>query len=75
MEGYATIQEIAERWGLTHRRVQKMCEDGKIPGVTKFGRAWALPADAERPVDERVTTGAYKDWRKKYSRSERSQES
>ena len=65
MEGYATIQEIAERWGLTNRRVQKMCEEGKIPGVTKFGRAWALPADAERPVDERITTGAYRNWRTK----------
>lgn len=75
MEGYATIREIAERWGLTNRRVQKMCEEGKIPGVTKFGRAWVLPADAVRPVDERLTTGEYKDWRKKYSRSERSQES
>ena len=75
MEGFATIQETAAKWNLTERRVQKMCSDGKIKGVSKFGKVWAIPADAERPVDERITTGAYKDWRKKYSRAERSKES
>jgi hypothetical protein len=66
MEGYVTIREIAERWELTTRRVQKMCSEGRIIGVMKFGKAWAIPKDAERPKDERVTTGMYKNWRKKY---------
>ena len=64
MEGYATISEIAEKWGLTTRRVQKMCEDGML-GAVKFGPVWAVPADVERPVDGRVTTGQYRNWRKK----------
>ncbi len=65
MEGFATIKEISDRWGLTTRRVQKMCSDGRIPGVTRFGNAWAIPSDVERPKDERITTGAYRNWRKK----------
>ncbi len=64
MDDYATIKEIAENWELTTRRVQKLCAEGKIPGASKFGRDWAIPKDAERPVDQRVTTGEYKNWRK-----------
>ena len=65
MDGYLTIKEVANRWKLTTRRVQKMCSDGLIPGASKFGRDWAIPEDAERPIDGRVTTGEYVDWRKK----------
>ena len=66
---YLTIQQTAEKWNLRVRRVQRMCYDGEIPGVFKIGRSWAIPADAERPVDRRVTTGEYKDWRKKYGKT------
>lgn len=65
MEGFLTIKEVAEKWNLTPRRIQKLCADGRIPGASKFGRDWAIPKDAEKPVDERVTTGEYRDWRKK----------
>lgn len=65
MEGYITIRQAAEKWKLTTRRVQVMCSKGQIDGVTKFGRAWVIPADAERPKDGRLTTGAYRNWRKK----------
>ena len=56
---YITIQEVAEKWGLKERRVQVMCQEGKISGATRFGHAWAIPADAERPVDGRVKSGKY----------------
>ena len=65
MEGFMTIKETAERWNLTERRVQKMCSDGRIDGVQKFGSAWAIPLNAKRPPDGRVTTGVYKNWRNK----------
>lgn len=66
MNGYLTIKETAEKWELTPRRVQKMCSDGRIEGAIKFGRDWAIPKEASRPIDGRVTTGGYKNWRKKY---------
>lgn len=63
MEGYQTIREVAQDWGVTQRRVQILCSDGKIPGATKFGRVWAIPAGIERPDDGRVKTGEYRNWR------------
>ena len=56
---YITIQELAEKWGLKERRIQVMCQEGKIPGAKRFGRVWAVPEDAERPVDGRVKSGKY----------------
>ncbi len=63
MEGYLTIKEISEKWQLTPRRVQKMCADGLIPSVTKFGKSWVIPETAERPEDGRIKSGKYKNWR------------
>ena len=65
IEGYMTIKEVAEKWEITPRRVQVLCVSGRIKGAAKLGREWAIPVDAERPVDKRVTTGEYKNWRKK----------
>ena len=63
MEGYMTIKQTAEEWGVTPRRIQVLCVEGRIEGATKFGRDWAT--DAIKPVDKRVTTGKYKNWRKR----------
>ena len=65
IEGYITVREAAEKWSLHVRSVQLMCSEGRIPGIVKFGRAWAIPSDAEPPKDGRITTGQYKNWRKK----------
>lgn len=56
---YMTIKEASEKWGLSVRRIQEICELDKVPGVTKFGRAWAIPVDAEKPADQRVKSGKY----------------
>lgn len=65
IEGYTTIKVIAEKWGITPRRIQILCSQGKIPGAVKFGRDWAIPSNTERPNDGRVTTGEYVNWRNK----------
>ena len=64
IEGYTTVTEIAKKWGVKPRTVQIMCAEGKIAGVTKFGRAWAIPVTAEKPTDNRVTTGEYRNSQK-----------
>ena len=56
---YMTIKEAAEKWELSVRRVQELCESKKILGATKFGRAWAIPKEAQRPADLRVKSGKY----------------
>lgn len=65
IEGYTTVKDTAERWGITPRSVQILCAEGKIDGVTKFGKAWAIPIDADKPTDNRITSGEYKNWRNK----------
>lgn len=65
LEQYLTVKETAEKWSINPRTVQTMCNDGRIPNAKKFGKAWAIPDDVEKPVDKRVISGNYKDWRKK----------
>lgn len=48
-----TVQEAALRWNLSVRRVSKLCEEGRIPKVERFGNSWAIPADSEKPTDAR----------------------
>ena len=59
LNGYLTVNEIAEKWNLSPRRIQIMCANWDIPGVVKFGHAWAIPVDAEKPIDKRIKTGKY----------------
>jgi len=33
--------------------------NGYIPGATKIGSYWAIPADAEKPNDKRIKSGKY----------------
>lgn len=63
IEGYTTVSEISKKWGIKPRTVQIMCAEGKIEGVTKFGKAWAIPVNAVKPTDNRITTGEYRNWR------------
>ena len=51
---YLTVRETAEKWNLSDRMVQQFCMDGRIPGAQKFGKAWAIPAEAEKPQDPRI---------------------
>lgn len=57
---YISIAEAAKKWGITRRRVQVLCAQGRIPGLTKFGKAWAIPKNAEKPVDRRKNKVAHK---------------
>lgn len=48
-----TAKETAEKWGITPRQVQLLCAKGRVPGAVRFGHAWLIPADAEKPQDGR----------------------
>ena len=51
---YISCAEAAEKWGISERRVQKLCEVGRISGAVKFSRVWLIPKDAEKPKDKRL---------------------
>lgn len=53
MKGYLSIRETAEKWGVSERRINQYCTEGRILGAQKFGKSWAIPADAQKPVDPR----------------------
>lgn len=50
---YLTIKEAAEKWNISGRMVTYYCVDGRIKGVIRKGNMWLIPADAEKPADER----------------------
>ena len=50
---YISVREAAEKWGISERRIQKLCEEKRIEGVVRFGHAWAIPKDAKKPADAR----------------------
>ena len=45
-----TVKEAALKWGVSERRVQKLCNDGRIMGALRFGRAWMIPNTAVLPT-------------------------
>lgn len=59
MNNYITLRETAEKWGLSERRVRFLCEEGRVEGAIKFGRAWAIPIDCIKPKDNRIKTGKF----------------
>lgn len=54
------VREAAARWDITERRVSGLCKEGKIEGAKKSGKSWMIPADAKKPVDNRIKSGEYK---------------
>ena len=59
MEGYMTLKEASQKWGIGDRRINALCIEGRIPGATKLGNMWAIPSDAEKPQDARIKSGKY----------------
>ncbi len=51
--GYIDIKTTAQNWGITPRRVQELCKNGVIEGACRFGRAWMIPEETEKPSDRR----------------------
>ncbi len=48
-----TAYELAERWGVSVRYVQALCQKGRIPGAERKGRDWMIPTNVSRPPDGR----------------------
>lgn len=56
---YLSIKQTSEKWGISTRRIQILCTEGRISGAVKIGSYWAIPQNAEKPKDERVKSGKY----------------
>lgn len=54
---YLNINETAEKWGISPRRLQTLCASGKIEGATRFSRVWMIPKSTQKPQDGRTKAG------------------
>ena len=59
MEGYMTLKEAAEKWGIGDRRINTLCLEGRIEGASKIGNLWVIPVDTPKPDDNRIKSGIY----------------
>ncbi len=58
---YISVKDASEKWGISERRIQKLCEENRLKGTLKFGRAWMIPNDAEKPIDKRRKANSQQD--------------
>ena len=49
---YLSTAEVAKKWGITPRRVQILCKEGRVDGAMYKG-IWLIPDNAKKPVDPR----------------------
>ena len=49
-----SVKDAAERFNISERRVQKLCEEGRIEGAQMISGVWLIPEEAEKPTDARV---------------------
>ncbi len=59
MSNMLPIKEVAKKWGITTVWLARLLKEGRIEGAEKRNNRWFIPADAVRPADLRVKTGAY----------------
>ena len=50
---YITAQEASKGWGISVRQVQNLCEKKRVNGAIRFNHSWAIPKNAEKPMDGR----------------------
>ncbi|WP_458407974.1 LuxR C-terminal-related transcriptional regulator [Anaerotignum sp.] len=50
---FMTVQQAAEKWGVSVRQVQRLLAAERIPDAQRHGRTWLIPTDAQKPEDIR----------------------
>lgn len=50
---YISVNEAATKFDISKRRVQILCEQGRINGATMVSGVWLIPETATKPVDAR----------------------
>ena len=54
MNGFITVQEAADKWGITSRQVQILCKNNRIDGATRMSRIWVIPELAKKPTKDKL---------------------
>ena len=56
---YMSVNQAAQVWGITPRRVQVLCAQSRIEGACRIGNVWAIPRITQKPEDARIKSGKY----------------
>ena len=54
---YISISDAAVKFNISKRRVQSLCEQGRIRGANMVSGVWLIPETAEKPTDRRKRDG------------------
>lgn len=57
--GYLTAKQFSSIWGITERRIIKLCNEGRISGAIKDGMVWEIPEETLKPSDKRSNIYKY----------------
>ena len=57
--GYLTVKQFSEIWGITERRIIKLCKENRIKGAIKNGMIWEIPEETLKPSDKRSNIYKY----------------
>lgn len=49
-----SVRETAKRYKVSERRVQQLCESGRIEGAQMISNVWLIPSSSKKPIDERL---------------------
>ena len=48
-----SAKEAAAKWGISQRRVARLCSENRIANAEMIGNMWLIPMNAKKPVDAR----------------------
>ena len=51
---FMSITEVSKKWGISRRRIQKLCSENRISGAKKVGSTWVIPSASQKPTDART---------------------
>lgn len=50
---FISVSDAAEKFNISKRRVQLLCEQGRIEGAIRMSGVWLIPTNAQKPIDAR----------------------
>lgn len=61
---YISVTQYCQKYNFDVGTARRLIAAGRIKAI-KIGNQWAIKSDEPRPVDMRVKSGKYRNWRKK----------
>lgn len=52
---FISVKDASNKFNISERRIQKLCEENRISGCTRVSGIWLIPDDAKKPADERLS--------------------